>query len=365
MLTAFDNRMMSHALRLAAKGRYTARPNPCVGCVVVKGADIVGEGWHRKAGGPHAEVNALHAAGDRASGSTVYVTLEPCSHYGRTPPCADALISAGVLRVVYAMEDPNPRVSGAGLEKLRSAGIEVVGPLQEEQAESLNKGFVKRQRRGLPWVTVKLAMSLDGRTAMASGESQWITGSDARRDVQRLRARHAAIITGVGSVLQDNPAMTVRADELGLERILADELVQRQPLRVLVDSRLRTPASARIFAQPGSVLMASAAEGVRENAEVICLPRDARVDLEALLKELAMRDCNDVLVEAGAGLAGAFMEAGLVDELVVYMAAKLLGSHGRPLLELPFQEMAQQVPLIITDLRAVGDDWRITAALQR
>lgn len=364
MFTEFDYQMMARAINLAARGRYTARPNPCVGCVITQGEKIVGQGWHRKAGEPHAEVNALRDAGDQVAGVTAYVSLEPCSHFGRTPPCADALIAAGIARVVYGMQDPNPRVSGSGLEKLRAAGIVVDGPLCEAQAQALNRGFVKRQQTGMPRVTLKLAMSLDGRTAMASGESQWITGSAARADVQRLRARSDAVVTGIGSVLQDNPAMTVRAAELGLDTPVAEEIASLQPLRVVVDSQLTTPHEAKLLQQPGSVVIASAVPGAIAGAEVLVLPsvdNPLRVDLTLLLKTLAERGCNDVLVECGATLAGAFVEAGLVDEIVVYMAATLMGSDARPLLSLPFQSMAQQKRLVITDIRAVGEDWRITA----
>ena len=363
MLTTFDSQMMARAMTLAGKGKYTASPNPCVGCVLVQGETIVGEGWHRKAGEPHAEVNALRDAGDQAVGATAYVTLEPCSHHGRTPPCAEALIEAKVSRVVYGMQDPNPQVSGTGLEKLRAAGVEVDGPLLEEQAQQLNRGFIKRQQQGLPFVTVKLAMSLDGRTAMESGESQWITGPDARSDVQRLRARSCAVITGIGSILQDDPSMSVRADELGMEDDQAQSVAEQQPLRVVVDSQLRTPETAKILPQPGTVLIAAAKAGNLTGAEVISLPGDGQVNLQALLQELAQRECNEVLVEAGAKLAGAFVAAGLVNELVVYTAPKLLGSEAKPLLELPFAEMAQQMSLEISDLRLVGDDIRITCSI--
>lgn len=361
-----DSAMMARALKLAARGQYTCMPNPAVGCVIVRENTIVGEGWHQYAGQPHAEVNALSAAGNRAEGATAYVTLEPCSHHGRTPPCADTLIASGISRVVYGMTDPNPRVSGQGLEKLRQAGIVVDGPVLEAEARQLNKGFIQRQEQGLPWVTLKLAMSLDGRTAMASGESQWITGAAARRDVQRLRARSCAILTGVGTVLHDNPSLTVRADELGLDD--ADEaatIAARQPLRVVVDSQLKTPEDARLFTADGDVLIATAVNySDRLDAEIVSLPdQHGRVDLLALLKMLATEECNNLLVEAGATLAGAFVQAGLVDELIIYMAPKLLGNLARPLLSLPFESMSQQVALDITDVRQVGEDIRMTARL--
>lgn len=360
MSDSLDARMMARALQLAARGCYTTMPNPAVGCVIAHGDEVVGEGWHQRAGEPHAEVHALRAAGDRAKGASVYVSLEPCSHHGRTPPCADALIEAGVARVVYGMQDPNPNVAGRGLKKLCQAGIAVDGPLLEAEARALNRGFIKRQQQGLPWVTVKLAMSLDGRTAMASGESQWITGPAARSDVQRLRARSSAIVTGLGTVVHDNPALTVRAAELGLEN--AEGIASRQPLRVVVDSQLRIPRDRRLLSDGGATLVASAIGGELPGAEVVALDNGSgKVDLQALLVLLAQRECNEVLVEAGAELAGAFVAAGLVDELVVYMAPKLLGSAARPLLALPLQAMSEAQNVEIVDIRALGDDWRITA----
>lgn len=367
--SAIDQVMMAKALKLAARGRYTCMPNPAVGCVITKDDLVVGEGWHQVAGQNHAEVNALKEAGSKASGANAYVTLEPCSHHGRTPPCADALITAGISRVVYGMTDPNPQVAGQGLNKLKQAGVEVGGPILEAEAQKLNRGFVKRQKQGLPWVTVKLAMSLDGRTAMGSGESQWITGAAARQDVQRLRARSCAVVTGIGTVLHDDPSLTIRADELGLEsREEAEAVAIRQPLRVVVDSQLKTPADAKVLCSGGGTLLVTAVESSdRQDTEIICLPdschlgNGSQVDLAALLKMLAKKECNKVLVEAGAELAGAFVHAGLVDELVVYMAPKLLGSSARPLLSLPFDRMDQQVALDIQDIRQVGDDVRITA----
>ncbi|MDX2349590.1 MAG: bifunctional diaminohydroxyphosphoribosylaminopyrimidine deaminase/5-amino-6-(5-phosphoribosylamino)uracil reductase RibD [Porticoccus sp.] len=355
---------MARAMKLAARGQYTCMPNPAVGCVIVLNNSVVGEGWHQLAGEAHAEVNALQDAGELARGATVYVTLEPCRHFGRTPPCADALIEAGVARVVYGMSDPNPKVAGSGLEKLRQAGIAVEGPGLEVEAQQLNRGFIKRQQQGLPWVTVKLAMSLDGRTAMDSGESQWITGSAARRDVQRLRAKSCAIVTGIGTVLHDDPSLTVRANELELDN--AADIATRQPLRVVVDSQLKTPTDAKILSVEGLAFIATACDDSLtvpiEGAEVVCLAGDdGQVDLSALLKVLAEKECNRVLVEAGAELAGAFLQAGLVDEFVIYMAPKLLGSSARPLLTLPLDSMDQQVGLDITDMRQVGDDIRITA----
>lgn len=357
--TAADAGYMARALRLAEKGLYTTSPNPRVGCVLVKEGRVVGEGWHEYAGGPHAEVVALRAAGEEARGATAYVTLEPCCHHGRTPPCSEALLAAGVARVVAAMEDPNPRVAGGGLARLRAAGVAVAGGLLATEAERLNPGFVKRMRRGLPFVRCKMAMSLDGRTAMASGESRWVTAPPARADVQRLRARSCAIVTGIGTVLADDPALTVRLDG-----------ARRQPLRVVLDPRLRTPPGARLLREPGATLIVaalaepSAVEALRAaGAEVILLPDGAgRIDLPALLAELARREVNELLVEAGATLGGAFLSAGLLDELVLYFAPKLLGDGARGLFHLPgLERMADAVELEIADLRAVGRDWRVTA----
>lgn len=364
-----DRMMMARALQLAEKGLYTTEPNPRVGCVLAHGEQIVGEGWHARAGEAHAEVNALLEAGELARGATAYVTLEPCSHTGKTPPCADALIRAGVGRVVAAMQDPNPLVAGRGLMRLRSAGIEVECGLLEQQAQALNPGFIKRMQTGLPFVRVKLAMSLDGRTAMASGESQWITGAAARSDVQRLRARSGAVVSGADAVLLDDSALTVRAAELGLEPEQAEAAAARQPLRVLVDGRLRVPLGSRLFHQPGPVLVVCRQLRGRvqdydfAGAELLTLPDPAQqhVDLPALLRELGSRGCNEVLVESGAGLAGAFLSADLVDELIIYMAPRLLGSQARPLLQLPFESMAEAVDLEVTDMRAIGRDWRVTA----
>lgn len=355
---------MARALRLARRGLFSTDPNPRVGCVLVKHGEVVGEGWHEYAGGPHAEVNALSQAGEQARGATAYVTLEPCCHHGRTPPCTEALLAAGVARVVAAMEDPNPRVGGDGLARLAAAGVAVENGLLEDRAEALNPGFAKRMRLGLPLVRSKLAMSLDGRTAMASGESQWITGPAARRDVQRLRARSSAILTGSGTLLADNPSLTVRAEELG-------QAVSRQPLRVIVDSVLRTPADARLLGLPGKTVIATAggneerAQALRAaGAHVIRLPDgDGKVDLPALLGYLAAEyEVNEVHVEAGATLNGALLGAGLIDELVLYMAPLLLGDGARGLFRLPgLERMAERVELRIQDMRSVGDDWRITA----
>ena len=355
---------MARALRLAERGLYTTEPNPRVGCVIVREHDVVGEGFHLQAGGPHAEVHALDQAGEQARGATAYVTLEPCSHTGKTPPCADALIAAGIARVVVAMQDPNPLVAGQGLQRLQAAGIEVQSGLQQQEAERLNPGFIKRMKTGRPWVRVKLAMSLDGRTAMASGESAWITGPQARADVQRLRARSSAILTGSGTVLQDNPSLNVRmsAAELGCD------IEPAQPLRVVLDSRLRTPVDHRLFSVPGPVLMVHSQTETAllpdfpgDHVEIRSLPAaEGGIDLLALMDELGHRQINEVHVEAGATLCGALLQADLVDELVVYMAAHVLGDQGRGLFHLPqLTVMDDRIRLNIQDIRAVGDDWRI------
>ena len=365
---SLDRQLMARAIQLAERGLYTTGPNPRVGCVLARDGVIVGEGWHVRAGEGHAEVNALRQAGEQARGATAYVTLEPCSHFGKTPPCAEALVNAGVSRVVAAMQDPNPQVAGQGLQRLRDAGIEVVSGVLEGEAQQLNPGFIKRMQQGLPWTRLKLAMSLDGRTAMASGESQWITGPHARADVQRLRARSGAVISGADSVLLDDSALTVRAAELGLEPELAQIVAAQQPLRVLIDGRLRVPLTQRLFRESGPVLVVCNDTRQRQSdyqasqAELLAIPgSNGRVELLQLLEELARRGCNEVLVESGAVLAGAFWQAGLIDELVVYMAPRLLGSNARPLLELPFDNMAQAMDVQITDMRAVGNDWRISA----
>ena len=366
--SAADRSWMSRALMLAERGLYTTEPNPRVGCVLVADGEVVGEGWHVRAGEGHAEVNALAQAGERARGATAYVTLEPCSHFGKTPPCADALIKAGVSRMVAAMQDPNPQVAGNGLQRLREAGIAVECGLLEEQARALNPGFIKRMQQGLPWVRVKLAMSLDGRTAMASGESKWITGPAARSDVQRLRARSGAVVSGADSVLLDDSALTVRASELGLPSDEAAAAAERQPLRVLIDSLRRVPLEQRFFREAGpSLVISTSAEQAADDylaagSELLAVPgADGKVDLQAVLQILAERGCNEVLVEAGAGLSGAFWRAGLVDELIVYMAPRLLGSQARPLMQLPFESMSEAMDVAVTDMRAIGQDWRITA----
>ena len=362
--TVLDAHYMARALELARKGHYTTHPNPRVGCVIVRDGQIVGEGWHERTGEPHAEVHALRAAGDKARGATAYVTLEPCSHHGRTPPCADALVHAGLARVVAAMQDPNPAVAGRGMQRLSQAGIATESGVLEGEARKLNEGFLKRMEHGLPFVRVKLAMSLDGRTAMESGESQWITGPAARSAVQRLRAQASVVLTGADTVLADNARLTVRADELGLDAEQTALAMSRPPLRVLIDGRLRVPLDAPFFkAGPALVATCMAIEEQYANGPecLIVAGEDGLVDLRKLLVELAARGVNEVLVEAGPRLAGAFAQQGLVDEFQIFIAGKFLGSSARPLLDWPLAQMKDAPALKITDIRAVGDDWRVTA----
>lgn len=368
--TASDREYMARAIQLARRGIYTTQPNPRVGCVIVRDGEIVGEGFHERAGEPHAEVHALKMADEKARGATAFVTLEPCSHYGRTPPCAAALIEAGVARVVAAMQDPNPLVSGRGLGMLEEAGIEVTSGLMEAEAKKLNPGFIKLMETGQPYVRAKLAMSLDGRTAMSSGESQWITGPEARSEVQRLRAMSSAIITGVESILHDNSSLTVRPEELALAD--AETIARRQPLRVVLDSSLRTPVDARVVTLPGDVLIVCSVQADAEKmselehagAEVLALDsHEGQINLEQLLQLLGQRGCNEILLETGATLAGSMVQQKLVDELVVFMAPVLMGSEARPLLKLPFQQMSEKLKLDIRDIRAVGNDWKITATV--
>ncbi|MEJ2514615.1 MAG: bifunctional diaminohydroxyphosphoribosylaminopyrimidine deaminase/5-amino-6-(5-phosphoribosylamino)uracil reductase RibD [Gammaproteobacteria bacterium] len=366
MFSAADHHWMGRALALARRGTYSAAPNPRVGCVVVAGDEVVGEGWHERTGGPHAEIVALRSAGDRAEGATVYVTLEPCSHHGRTPPCTDALVAAGVARVVAAMKDPNPRVNGGGLARLAGAGIQVGSGLLESAAVELNAGFVSRMALGRPRTTVKLAASLDGRTAVASGESKWITGAAAREDVQRLRAESCAVVTGIGTVLADDPRLDVRLAEL--------DTGGRAPARVVLDGALRTPPGARLFSRSGPVILFAGRRAPADRrvaleaagAEILQVPEGPLgLDLAAVLAELARRECNEILVEAGPAVAGAFVSAGLADRLVVYLAPVLLGDEGRGMFRLPgIEGMDDRLQLKITDVRQVGDDLRITAAPQ-
>ncbi|MBG32840.1 MULTISPECIES: bifunctional diaminohydroxyphosphoribosylaminopyrimidine deaminase/5-amino-6-(5-phosphoribosylamino)uracil reductase RibD [Alcanivorax] len=372
MFTRLDHQYMARALQLAEQGLYTTDPNPRVGCVLVRDGEIVGEGFHARAGEPHAERHAMAEAGDRAHGATAYVTLEPCSHTGRTGPCADALVAAGVARVVVAMEDPNPQVAGNGMQTLAAAGIETASGLLEADARALNPGFISRMTRQRPYLRIKIAASVDGRTAMASGESQWITGPAAREDVQRLRARSSAVITGVGTVLADRPSYTVRPQQWALtdyQQHSGGSDRVRQPLRVILDRTLQTPPGVPVVSAPGHCLLVAGEQHPgRQNAlesagaEVMLLPASGSgIDLQQLLIELNRRECNEVLVECGATLAGAFVREGLFDELIVYMAPALLGSSARPLLGLPqLASMSEKVSLQWQDVRQVGNDLRLT-----
>jgi diaminohydroxyphosphoribosylaminopyrimidine deaminase/5-amino-6-(5-phosphoribosylamino)uracil reductase len=356
-----DQRHMSRALELARRGLYTATPNPRVGCVIVKDGVAAGEGWHARAGEPHAEVHALRAAGASARGATAYVTLEPCAHQGRTPPCKDALIAAGVARVVSAMQDPNPLVAGQGHAALRAAGVAVECGLLEREARELNIGFVSRMTRAMPWVRLKVAASLDGRTALATGESQWITGPEARRDGHAWRARACAVLTGYGTVRDDNPQLNVR-----------DVETTRQPLRVVVDSRLETLPDARIMG-PGVLLFAAADDEVRarplrgQGAEIVVLPNaQGKVELAELLKELARRGVNELHVEAGYKLNGSLLREGLVDELLVYLAPNVLGGSAQGMFNLPaLQSLHDKLNLEFTDVARVGADIRVMARVRR
>ena len=368
MDTRLDTRMMARALQLARASRYIAMPNPHVGCVLVRDGQVIGEGGTRPTGGNHAEIEALLAAGGDATGATAYVTLEPCSHHGLTGPCADALVAAGVHRVVAAMTDPNPQVAGRGLEKLRAAGVEVESGLLEGEARDVIVGFVARMTRGRGRVRAKLVMSLDGRPAMASGESQWITGPAARADVQRLRAASCAIVTGVGTVLADDCALTVRPSELGLPPDEAAAAAARQPLRVVLDSSGRTPGGAKVLDDSAPTLLCHGPDAAPIAGAAALLelpPGEEGLQLGPLFEELTRRQCNEILVESGPRLAGALLRQGLLDELVVYMAPVLLGARARPLLDLPLDAMAQKVPLQVRDMRRVGEDWRITAVPQK
>jgi diaminohydroxyphosphoribosylaminopyrimidine deaminase/5-amino-6-(5-phosphoribosylamino)uracil reductase len=358
MFSPADREHMAEALRLAEKGLYTASPNPRVGCVIAREGRLLGTGWHEKTGGPHAEVVALRAAGAQARGATAYVSLEPCSHHGRTPPCADALIEAGIARVVAAMQDPNASVAGSGFAALRAAGIQVESGLMQEEAMALNRGFVARMSRGRPWVRMKIAASLDGRTALANGQSQWITGAEARRDGHAWRARACAVLTGIGTVRDDDPRLDVREIE-----------TPRQPLKVVVDSRLELPLSAKLL-QSGEVLVAAAlrddaaiAALQARGADVVVLP-DARgkVELNELMLELARREINEVHVEAGFKLNGSLLGAGLVDELLLYLAPGILGDSARGMFGLPaLADLAHKRLVQFTDVQTIGGDLRIRA----
>ena len=382
-----DHTCMARAIQLAKKGLYTTHPNPRVGCVISKNDSIIAEGWHVKAGQAHAEINALsRLTTEQSRDATAYITLEPCSHTGRTPPCSQALIKAGIQRVIVAMQDPNPLVSGKGLQQLQQAGITTGSGLLESAARELNPGFIKRMEQGLPWVSVKLAMSLDGRTAMASGESKWITSKAARRDVQFLRAKASAILTGQGTVLADNPSLNVRlsANDLGTEgneegleesneksiEGIKDTSV-RQPDRVVLDPELKMPTDSLMLDLAGNTLIITnddrtdKAEKLRYmGAEIITIASSSSsvIPLRKTMETLAEREINEIHVEAGATLCGALLQEGLVDELVIYMAPHIMGSDARGLLNLPgLEKIKDRINLQIKDIRAIGNDWRIIA----
>lgn len=367
--TSQDHSYMTLALRVAEQGLYTSQPNPRVGCVIVKNDKIIGQGAHLKAGEAHAEVNALNQAGDEANGADVYVTLEPCSHHGQTPPCAEALVKAGVKRVFIAMQDPNPIVSGKGIEVLKNNGIDVQVGLMAASAKALNPGFIKRMTTNIPYVRCKVAASLDGKTALSNGRSLWITGESARLDVHRWRARSDAVITGIGTVLSDNPSMTARLEE-----------ETRQSLRVIVDSQLSIPLQAKILNEhdlaeyPVAIAYARDKYGHAEKlralgVELLHLPQDTsgntRVDLFGLLDTLGQKGCNEVLIEAGHGLNGGFLQRSLIDECIIYYAPKLMGSDAMPIFSIKtISQMSQAIQLDLIDVRQVGGDIRVIARPQ-
>jgi diaminohydroxyphosphoribosylaminopyrimidine deaminase/5-amino-6-(5-phosphoribosylamino)uracil reductase len=360
MFSPLDTSMMQRALVQAALGMYTTDPNPRVGCVLVREDAVVGEGFTSPVGGPHAEVNALRAAGDKARGATAYVTLEPCSHHGRTPPCSDALIAAGVRRVVYAVGDPNPQVNGGGATALSKAGVAVAAGLLEAEAREINIGFFTRMTTGLPWVVVKLGASLDGKIALANGVSQWITNDQSRHDVQLRRARSSAIMTGAGTLLADDPRLTVRAEGI--------DMLGRRPFRVICDSQLRTPPSARIFQEPGAILIFTLSDDdirinalIAAGAEVLQVGGHAdHLDLRAVLQILATRGCNELLIEAGPQLSGSLLERQLINELLIYLAPTVLGSEARSMLQLPsIVTMEQRHNFSLIECTQLGDDLRL------
>ncbi len=363
MFTDSDKHYMARAIELAQRGWYSTTPNPRVGCVLCKDDKLVAEGWHERAGEAHAEAMALQKAGKNAKGCTAYVTLEPCSFVGRTPACSRSLVEAGVSRVVCAMRDPHPKVSGKGIAELIEAGIQVDEDLMQAEARALNPGYIKQQEVGLPYVRCKLAMSLDGRTAMASGESQWITGAEARQDVQDLRAQSCAVLTGINTVLDDDARLNVRAEQLS--EVARTQLGERQPLRVVMDSTGRCPQDAALLNSQGKILIAVGKDAdkplpIAGSENVSALHCDTQQpEPIAVLRALSAQDCNDILLEAGPTLAGAFLQQGLIDELIIYMAPKLLGSEARPLLHLPIDLMQDSIELRLNSVRLIGDDLRI------
>ncbi|HKB72693.1 MAG TPA: bifunctional diaminohydroxyphosphoribosylaminopyrimidine deaminase/5-amino-6-(5-phosphoribosylamino)uracil reductase RibD [Burkholderiales bacterium] len=358
MVAAADHEFMGQALELAGRGLYTTTPNPRVGCVIARDGVLVGSGWHEKAGLAHAEVLALKEAGDRARGATLYVNLEPCSHHGRTPPCVDAIVAAGIKRVIAAMQDPNPKVAGSGFARLRAAGIGIERGLKEDEARELNIGFIARMTRGRPWVRMKIAASLDGRTALANGKSRWITGEPARADGHRWRARACAILTGFGTVRDDDPQLNVRGVD-----------TPRQPLKIVVDSKFETSPSARLLKE-GKTLVVGAVNDAKRiaslkgaGAEVVIIPNDGgKVELFRLMEELARRELNEIHVEAGTKLNGSLLQAGVVDELLVYLAPRVIGDSGRGMFGLPeLTDLSQTTALKIREVERIGEDLRIVA----
>lgn len=353
---------MAKAIRLAEKGRFTTSPNPRVGCVIVTADNIcVGEGVHIQAGTPHAEVHALRQAGAKAKNATAYVTLEPCSHFGRTPPCADALITSGVSRVVIAMTDPNPNVSGNGIKKLQDAGIEVVADILSAEAAALNPGFIKRMLTGKPYVRLKQGISLDGKIALANGVSQWITGPQARKDVQRYRAQSCAVLTGSGTVCSDNPSLLVRPSEADIKDYPLDTF--RQPARVVVSSQLELARHYQLFndGHPTFIATTKAQADTQDGQFIQVGEVDGKVDLNSLMLQLGAMQFNDVWVEAGPGLAGALLMAGEVDELICYQASKLLGDSAQDMVSLPqFSDLDQAITLSLAEVRQIGNDIKLS-----
>ncbi len=351
---------MRQALQLAEKGLYTTSPNPRVGCILVKNNQIIGQGFHQKTGEPHAEVYALQQAGKKAKGADVYVTLEPCSHYGRTPPCANALVNAGVKRVFIASLDPNPLVSGNGVKLLEAAGIYVYSGILAKQAVLLNKGFFKRMRQNMPWLTLKMAMSLDGRTAMASGESKWVTGTEARQQVQKMRARSSAVLTSIKTVLADNPAMNVR-----IKNDLNPALKIKQPVRVILDRKGELSGKEQILHLEGQVLVYTQNAHLTDrlqslqSVEVIVQTEAAHLSLKNIARDLAKRGMNEIHIECGPQLAGVWIQSGLLDELVIFMAPKLMGSNALPLFHLQIDKMSDSIDVNIQSIRPVGQDYQI------
>ncbi|BCN93619.1 riboflavin biosynthesis protein RibD [Thiomicrorhabdus immobilis] len=375
--TSSDLRYMQQAIDLAKKGLYSTKPNPAVGCVLVKDGQVVGEGWHQRAGQPHAERVALAQAGVNAKGATAYVTLEPCSHFGRTPPCADGLIEAEVARVVVAMQDPNPMVAGQGIERIRNAGIEVLVGVLEAEAKQINLGFIRKMEKQLPFVRLKMASSLDGRTAMENGESHWITGEESRLEVHRMRARCGALITGIGTVLADNPSLTVRLSDEELAKL---NLTQDNchPIRVVLDPNLSMPLDAKMLGLPGRTILMTSRETAERSPEIVeaidakgvdmvaVAAEDDRLDIESILRYLAeVEQINDVMVESGAIVAGAFIQSGLVNELHCFIAPSLMGNMAKPMFVLPgIETMADKINLRIQSIDRFGDDARIVLALK-